>query len=154
MPTVEFNLGGTLRFLVEEDIAALVTLNYGNFTITARGDKMAYTLPIDYAVKAHVSYVDRAGNPAVVDGDVAWASSDESIVTVQVDASDSSNVTIGAMSKIGQAQVSATADADLGTGTREIITLMDVSVVAGEAVAGTISPVGDAIPPHIEPQRA
>jgi hypothetical protein len=34
--------------------------------------------------------------------------------------------------KVGQAQITATADADPGTGTRELVTLMDV--VDGEAL--------------------
>ena len=57
-----------------------------------------------------------------------------------------------ASGETGTAQITATADADLGEGVRELITLLDVNVVAGEAVAGTISVVGSAQPP-IEPRR-
>lgn len=146
MPRVDFNLGGTLRFVVEPDDAAGVffTIRYQNFTITAKADKMAYTLASGTQVHVKVAYVDAAGNPAVVDGAVAWASSDNSIATVTLESDDVALVK--AVGPTGQVQITATADADLGSGTREIITPMDVTVAAGEAVAGTISPVGPAEP--------
>jgi len=147
MPSVQFNIGGTLKFLVEEEVYAVVTLYYRNFTITARGANMAYTLPVDYGVKVQVAYVDGHGNPAMVDGPVQWASSDTTIAEVLADTGDSQNALVQAKGVVGQVQISVTADADLGVGVRNIVTLMDVSVIAGEAVAGTISPVGDAIPP-------
>ena len=108
---------------------------------------MAYTLPVDYGVKVQVAYVDGHGNPAMVDGPVQWASSDTTIAEVIADTSDSQNAMVQAKGVVGQVQISVTADADLGVGVRNIVTLMDVSVIAGEAVAGTITPVGDAIPP-------
>jgi hypothetical protein len=47
----------------------------------------------------------------------------------------------------------ATADADLGDGVRELNTLLDVTLVAGEAVTGTINVVGDPQPitPPVKP---
>jgi hypothetical protein len=104
---------------------------------------MAYTLPAGMQVQVQVSYVDANGNPTTVDGLVAWAASDAGTLTVVVDPTDSTLATVQATGNIGQAQVTATADADLGAGTRPLVTLMDVTVVAGEAVAGTISPVGE-----------
>ena len=142
--TVEFKLGGTLKFLVRDEGYALITIQYGAFTLTARADKMAYTLASGMQVHVKVAYVDAAGNPAVVDDTVAWSSSDESIAAVTVEGTDSA--LIKAVGPTGQVQIIATADADLGEGTREIITPMDVTVAAGEAVAGTISPVGGAEP--------
>jgi len=144
--TVQFKLGGTLVFSSEEEGYVLVTVRYGNFTLTAKGDKMAYSLPVMHSVGVKVSYVDAHGNPATVDGDVTWASSDASIAQVTADAADSTQATITSGSSVGQAQVTATADADLGTGVRELITLLDVTVLAGEAVAGTIEPVGPSSP--------
>ena len=105
-----------------------------------------YTMPIKYQVEVQVSYVDAAGNPAVVDGPVTWSSSDTTVVTVNTDTADSSKCTVQSLMKVGQAQVLATADADLGTGTRNLVTTMDITIVAGEAVAGTIQPVGEAAP--------
>jgi len=104
---------------------------------------MAYSLPAGMQVQVQVSYVDANGNPATVDGLVSWGASDAATVAVVVDASDSTLATVQAIGGLGQAQVTATADADLGAGTKPLVTLMDVTVVAGEAVAGTISPVGE-----------
>ena len=147
MTTVQFQLGGTLRLIVDQPPAAnragaWVTVRYGAFTITARGDQMAYTLPDGMQVNVKIAYVDDQGNPAKVDGDVTWTSSNTDIATVEVDATDSTHALVLASGDLGQVQIAARADADLGTGTRELITTMDVEVVAGEAVAGVITPVG------------
>lgn len=148
MTTVQFQLGGTLKFLVEEAApvgSAMLTVHYEGFTITAKGDVM-YTLGADHMVNMQVSYVDAAGNPAAVDGAVAWASSDETLATVTPDSSDSTIVKVVPVGPLGQVQITATADADLGAGVTSLITTADIQIVAGEAVAGTIAPVGDAIP--------
>jgi hypothetical protein len=153
---VAFKLGGTLEIFTEPNQAGcFVTLRYRDFTITARGNDMAYTLPADMLINVQVAYVDTHGNPAKVDGDVSWASSNDSIATVAADSGDSTIARVTAAGTLGQAQITATADADIGDGTREIITTMDVTVVAGEAVAGTITPVGEAQPsgPHVEHHR-
>jgi ABC-type Fe3+ transport system substrate-binding protein len=146
MSTVQFQLGGTLKFLVEEPAGyVLMTLHYDRFAVTAKGDHMAYTLPNDHEVAVQVAYVDAKGNPATIDGNVDWASSDTGIATVTVDA-DTTRCTVTPADNIGQVQITATADADIGEGTRELITTMDVTIVAGEAVAGTITPAGAPTP--------
>jgi len=152
MTTVEFQLGGTLRFLVDEPASrpgARVTIRYGGLTLTAWGDGMAYKLPNDKVIGVQVGYVDSKGNPAQVDGDVTWDTSDPEIATVETDTGDSVMATVVPSGKTGQVQVTATVDADLGEGVRELITTMDVEIVAGEAVAGTITPMGE--PQPIEP---
>jgi hypothetical protein len=129
-----------------------ITLTFDRFTITAEGSHVMYTLPVDHSVLMQVAYVDAQGNPATIDGDVTWESSDVSIITVAVDAADSSICRATPVGSVGQAQVTATCDADLGDGTRELITLCDIEVVGGEAVAGSIQPVGepDPLAPHVE----
>jgi hypothetical protein len=145
--TVHFQLGGTLKFITEPDTSGcFVTLRYGAFQIRARGSDMAYTLAAGMQVHCKVEYIDANNNPATVDGDVRWDSSDATIATVEVDEDDSAQALIRAVGKIGQVQIIATADADLGDGVRPLVTPMDVEVVAGEAVAGTITPVGSAEP--------
>jgi hypothetical protein len=130
-----------------------LTIIYEQFTITAKGDVM-YTLPVDKLVKMQVSYVDAQGNPATVDGPVIWASSDDDMLAIEVDSGDSTICKVTPVGAVGQAQVTATADADLGSGVRSLITVCDITVVAGEAVAGTIEPIGEAEPiaPHPEQQ--
>jgi hypothetical protein len=146
--TVEIALGGTLTLAMREvgQGACFVTLTFGNFTVKARGDEMAYTLPVDKQVLMQVSYEDANGNPAVVDGDVVWASSDEAIAFVIPNTDNTSEATVRPGGTLGQVQISATADADLGEGTRQIVILGDVTIVGGEAVGGYITPVGDPTP--------
>jgi hypothetical protein len=105
-----------------------------------------YTLPVDMEVKMQVAYVDSENNPAEIDGEVSWESSDDTIATVIVDGSDSTIVTVSPVGPTGQVQITASADADLGQGVRELITTSDITLVAGEAVAGTITPVGAPTP--------
>lgn len=147
---VELKLGGTLKLIMSEieDVpegSVIVRLTYDRFTITTEGTQMAYTLPADKEVQVQVSYVDANGNPATVDGDVEWSSSDDSIAIVTVDPDDSSIATVVPGQDIGQVQIVASADADLGAGVRELLTTMDVTIVGGEAVAGTITPLGEPI---------
>jgi len=145
MTTVAFKLGGTLEFFTEPSKAGcFVTLRFGAFSLTARGEDMAYTLASGMQVHLKVNYVDAAGNPAAVDGPVTWESSDATIATVAAESDTTALVkTVG---PVGQAQIRATADVDLGAGVKQLMTPMDLTVAAGEAVAGTIEPVGPAEP--------
>lgn len=107
---------------------------------------MAYTLPDDRTIFVQVAYVDARGHPATVDGDVAWASSDTMIANVGVKQGDSTSAQIIPGANLGQAQITATADADLGAGVTSVICTLDVTVVAGSAVAGVITPQGEPQP--------
>ena len=144
---ITLTIGGSLDLVLRQPPAegrARVTALFEGFA--AEGTDMAYTLPGDKLVTMRVDYVDADGHPATVDGEVTWASSAAEIADVQVDAGDSHICTVTPGTTLGTAQITATADADLGAGVRELITTLDVTVVAGEAVAGTISPVGDPQP--------
>ena len=88
---------------------------------------------------AQVTWVDAHGHPAVVDGATVWTSGDPTIVQVTVDAADSTKATVAVVGgMLGTVQVSASADADIGSGTQTIVATGNVTVVAGTAVAGTI----------------
>ena len=107
---------------------------------------MAETLKLqdDQKVSFSISIVDAKGNPAQVDGVPAWASSNEAILTV-APAADGMSAVATAVGPVGPSQISVTADADLGSGTKQIVGTQDVDVVAGEAVsvgitAGTPEP--------------
>ncbi|HEY2617489.1 MAG TPA: hypothetical protein VGI78_09150, partial [Acetobacteraceae bacterium] len=67
-------------------------------------------------------------------------------VTTTVDANDSTLVTISAIGPVGAAQVTATADADIGSGITSLVTMLDISTIAGQAVAGTITVTGTPTP--------
>jgi hypothetical protein len=125
---------------------ARVTTTQGVFSTTAtlQEGRMAYNLPNGMQVGVTVAYVDQAGNPAVVDGAVTWTSSDDMIASVSATGNTSATIMAGA--DLGVAQITANADADLGSGVRSLLTLMDVTVVAGEAVSGTITPDGPPVP--------
>ncbi|MBR0879102.1 hypothetical protein ACVMGC_004766 [Bradyrhizobium barranii subsp. barranii] len=131
---------------------ALLTIAFNRFVITAEGTFVMYTLPVDHAVRMQVGYVDAAGNPATVDGAVSWATSNPDLAQVEVDSQDSTICRVVPVAELGQVQITATADADLGSGVRELITVCDITIVAGEAVTGTIQPVGE--PEPIPPARA
>ena len=152
---LQFKLGGTLTIVEPAGPkgGCRIALRYDGFTVTIEGNRAMYTLPVNHSVAVQVSYVDASNNPAEVDGDVEWASSDTSVASVQIDPDDTTKALVVGHAKIGSAQISATADADLGEGVRELITLMDVGVVAGEAVAGTISPTGEPTPHEVQPVR-
>lgn len=151
---VQISFSGPLKIMMvdEEQGYSRLTISYEGFSITAKGDVM-YTLPVDHTVKMKVGYVDARGNPAAIDGEVVWASSDDDILKVQRDDADSTQCRVVPVGAVGQAQVTATADADLGEGTRELITIADIEVIGGEAVAGTITPVGEPAPIEIQPVK-
>jgi hypothetical protein len=101
-----------------------------------------------------VAYVDAAGNPAIVDGDPVWSVTDPAIVELTAGATPF-EIVARATGVIGTAQVSVTADADLGEGVRSLVTTLDVTVVAGEAVAGNISTApAEEQPAPVDPAEA
>lgn len=97
-----------------------------------------FTLPDDKTASAAVSYVDAKGNPAKVEGKPVWSSSDDTVLKVTA-ADDGMSATIEPVGPLGVAQVKVEADADLGAGVSPIITLADVEVAAGTAVAGNVA---------------
>jgi len=80
--------------------------------------------------------ITAGGNPTVVDGVPLWSVSDAGIVSLVVspDGLTAEAIAVGP----GVATISATADADLTAGVREIVGTLDIQVVAAEAVTLTI----------------
>jgi hypothetical protein len=109
---------------------------------------MAFIITADQEVPVSVEFVDDHGNPAVVDGIPTWESSDTAVLTV-VAAADGMSAVISAVGPDGQAQISLHADADMGAGTTEVIGLLDIEVVAGDAVSATLT-AGTPVP-HAAP---
>jgi len=105
---------------------------------------MALVLTDEQKVALTVAFTTASGNPARIDGVPKWQTSDETILTVVAD-EDGQTATATTVGPLGTAQVSVTADADLGAGIREITGTLDVEVLAAEAVtvgitAGTPEP--------------
>ena len=155
----EIHVDARIRVTVEPQPAAgpiaQLTATCGGVSSTYTGaTKVMYTLPADKQVRLQIAYVDANNNTAHVDGAVSWESSDDEIASVeplvptQVDPNtpEGGVVMLVPGAKVGTCQITARADADLGDGVRELVTLLDVEVVGGEAVAGTITPVGEATP--------
>jgi len=152
---VEIVFGNVLKIMevAEEPLPvgrSFLIIKYEDFIITTEGDRVMYTLPVDHTVKMQVAYTDANGNPATIDGDVSWESSDISLAVVNVNADDSTICRVVPVGSVGQVQVTAKADADLGDGVRELLTVCDIEMVGGEAVAGSIQPVG--APDPVVPQ--
>ena len=155
--SAEIHVDARIKITVEPPAAAAPTVKlsatFGGVTSTHTGaSAIMYTLPADKQVRLQIQYVDANGNPAKVDGAVTWSSSDEDIARCEPRAPLHEDVPEGGAvmlipgTKVGECQVSARADADLGEGMRELVSLLDVTVVGGEAVAGNITPVGEAVP--------
>lgn len=107
---------------------------------------MSYTLLATHMAVMEVGYVDAHGNPADVYGDVKWSVSDPALAVVDTDVEDSSIVRLTPTGRVGQIQLSATANVDLGKGIKRLTAVYDIEIVASEAVAGVIQPLGDSQP--------
>lgn len=103
---------------------------------------MADVFAVGVVKTANVAWADAAGNVARIDESdqaLVWESSNAAVMTVVANAAPATGATC-TMIAPGTAQVIVRADADLDTGeVRELVVVGDVEVVAGEAVAGTIS---------------
>jgi len=86
-----------------------------------------------------VAFKTDKGNPAPVDGVPVWASSNEAAVVVTA-AADGLSAELTTPGGLGTAQISVTADADLGEGVVEIIGLLDVEVKPAGATIVEITP--------------
>lgn len=94
---------------------------------------MSFTLTDVQKVSLSIAPVDAAGNPAPVET-VAWTSSDEKVLTV-VAAADGLSAVATAVGPLGTAQVTVSADAQIGDGVTTITGVLDVNVVASQATA-------------------
>lgn len=76
-----------------------------------------------------------AGNPATIDGDVTFQSSDDAVaVVIPIDGRTARIQAVGP----GVTQILASFDADLGAGVRTVTLTSALEVVLPEAVGGTI----------------
>lgn len=90
-------------------------------------------------VRLSISPKDSQGNPATVDGAPAWASSDESVLTVAAVSDDGLTADAVTVGPLGTATVTVTADADLGEGVTSLTDTVEITVVASEASALNVS---------------
>lgn len=101
---------------------------------------MDINLKDDQQLAVSVAPVDSAGNTATVDGKPTYTSSDESVVTIvqpstdPAFAGDPNSADIVTTGKLGAAQVTVEADADLGPDIEDISDVLNVTVGADSAV--------------------
>lgn len=98
-----------------------------------RPKTMATIITDEEQIPLSVGFTTSTGNPATIDGTPRWASSDEAVVTLRV-AEDGLSAVAVSVGPLGMAQISVTADADLGEGVREITGILEIEVRAAEAV--------------------
>jgi hypothetical protein len=124
----------------------------GAFMLTVKDTDVPGTVALT------VSFVDSKGKPAKVDGVPTLAVDNAAVVDSAPAFTDNGNGTFSSMLHItdttGSAQLTVTADADLGTGVTTITSVDVVNVIPGDAVAanfsfGTVTP--DSAPPTPTP---
>jgi hypothetical protein len=94
--------------------------------------KMALTLSVVQQVTLSIHPVDARGNSAPIDGVPVWSVSDPTIATL-TPTDDGLSATLVALT-IGHEQVTVSADARLGSDVSTISGVLEVDVVAAEAV--------------------
>lgn len=100
---------------------------------------MPLMLGDDQKVTLRVKFVTGEGNPAKVDGAPAWETSNEELFELEP-SDDGLTCVVTTVGMLGIGQVSVSADADLGTGSRDIIGTLEIEVVSGEAIAAVLEP--------------
>jgi hypothetical protein len=110
-------------------VSAVITLRSAGWIV--RGNNMAVTLPNGKVVDLTIEFEDSDGNPASAPGDVAWSSSDESIVTVVADSDDDTKAVATSV---------AAGDATITGSSSGITATLEIEVISGgAAVSATIT---------------
>lgn len=100
-------------------------VNYRGFLFS--GEKLMFLMPDDRTAQVTVNPVDSKGFAAPVEN-LVFSSSDEAVVTVDA---------VGVITPVGLgiATVNVTADAQIGDGVTTIAGMLEVQVIAGQAVS-------------------
>lgn len=98
---------------------------------------MALILTDEQECELAVAFKTGAGNPGQIDGTPTWTVSNPGILDLAV-SDDGLQALIRATGALGAAQVSVSADADLGAGVRAVSAVLDVTVQAAEVVSAGI----------------
>lgn len=100
---------------------------------------MAFQLTSSQRVPVAVDFTDKKGNPAPVDGIPEWLVDNPAVLALSP-AADGRSCVVAAVGPLGTARVSMVADADMTTGTRQIVGVLDFEIVAGDAFLVTLTP--------------
>ena len=99
---------------------------------------MAATMQAGSRATVSVEWKDQSGHTVKVDGPTKWESSNPATIECTVATGNPQIANLYAPGPVGTVQIQATADADLGDGTKAVTAQLDVTVIAGEAVGGDI----------------
>jgi hypothetical protein len=86
-----------------------------------------------------VAWLQSNGQSAPVDGPTTWVSSNPSVCQCTVASGNSLIANLYAPGPIGTVQIQASADADMGEGMQPVTSVMDITVIAGQATGGDIT---------------
>lgn len=95
--------------------------------------KMSLVLTDEQKVTLTVTPRTAAGNVATVDGAPSWTTSNPELFAL-APAADGMTCVVTTSGMLGTGQVSASADADMTPGTRNITSVLEIEVKAAEAV--------------------
>lgn len=105
---------------------------------------MATMVPAGNQINLAVQFLKPNGQPGIVDGIPVWASADETFFTLVDTAADglaSKGRHMGNETAAGQVvQLTCTADADLGTGVRPVVAMIELEAGAAEVTTAVITP--------------
>lgn len=90
---------------------------------------MSFQIANNQQIPLSVAFTDAGGNPATLSGAPAWASSDDTVLTVKP-AADGLSAVASATGKVGTATIAASVDGATAT--------IGASVTGGAAAAGSI----------------
>lgn len=102
--------------------------------VTMEGENMATKMTDIQHADATVTFKTAAGNPAQVDGVPVWAVSDEEALAVTASA-DGMSARVDSVGGLGNFQVTATGDADMGEGVKPFTAILELEVIASEAAS-------------------
>jgi hypothetical protein len=120
----------------EADPAAAFTFETNGLKV--KGENLMAQMQVGSYATVSVEWKDKGGNTVKVDGPTKWESSDPKICKVEVAAGNPQIANLYAPGGIGAVKIEATADADLGEGTKAVTAILDVEVISGQAVGGEI----------------
>lgn len=104
-------------------------------SVTLEGFDMALVLPYDRVVTLSLNPTDAQGNSAALDGVPVWSTTDSNAIMVVPSEDGLSAVLQPTGAIFGTFQVSVIADARFGPEVVELVGLLDVQIVGGEAVS-------------------
>lgn len=100
---------------------------------------MAFEMSSAQQVTVTVEFRDKKGNKAKVDGMPEWATDNSEVLTL-TPAADGLSCVVAAAGPLSTANITLTADADLGTGVKPVIGTLEVTITAGEAATVVLTP--------------